>query len=88
MLKFRVQIKGMKQLYRVFFVMGIMVLVGYIHNRPQSTTKEVVKQKKLAEMVANADYDLLRTADPISGNIPSGALMRAFNSFSSNCSSV
>lgn len=80
MLKFRVQINGMNQLYRVFFVIGIMILVGYIHNRPQSATEEVVKQKKLAEMVANADYNYLRTADPVSGNIPSGALMRAFYS--------
>ncbi|MFZ1593295.1 MAG: hypothetical protein WAT27_14475, partial [Chitinophagales bacterium] len=70
----------MNQLYRVFFVIGIMILVGYIHNRPQSATEEVVKQKKLAEMVANADYNYLRTADPVSGNIPSGALMRAFYS--------
>ncbi len=78
MLKFRVQINGMNQLYRVFFVLGIMILVGFIRNRPQSGPEVVVKQKKLAEMVANADYDYLRTADPVSGNIPSGALMRAF----------
>ncbi|MBK9455459.1 MAG: hypothetical protein IPO24_07645 [Bacteroidetes bacterium] len=70
----------MNQLYRVFFVIGIMILVEYIHNRPQSATEEVVKQKKLAEMVANADYNYLRTADPVSGNIPSDALMRAFYS--------
>lgn len=35
--------------------------------------------KKLSEMRANAEYDHLRTADPSSGEIPSGALMRAFN---------
>lgn len=39
----------------------------------------VFENEELEEMVANAEFDILRTADPATGKIPSGKLMAAFN---------
>ena len=64
------------RIFTSLFSIALVWLVTVSQEREQQSQPE---QKKLAEMKANAAFDLLRTADPATGKIPSGALMAAFN---------
>jgi|GEM_PF-1108778 len=68
--------KRITGLLLLIFVIGLSVYIGTQSAAPSPLQP---KHKKLEEMKANAAFDILRTADPNTGKIPSGAVMHAFN---------
>lgn len=62
------------------FIIGLSI---FIRTHSVTYTTTIPQHRKLDEMKANAAFDILRTADPASGKIPSGAVMNAFNSLKS-----
>ncbi|MFI5172435.1 MAG: WD40/YVTN/BNR-like repeat-containing protein [Chitinophagales bacterium] len=61
-------------------LISTLILVSIIYfSSPVENIFNEEDENELSEFVANAEFDLLRTADPSTGKIPSGAVMKAFN---------
>jgi len=71
----------MNKVYLGGFCIAVLFLSLYFYQAPydKKATEEEDEEDELNEFRAAFEFDLLRQADPHTGTIPSGAVMRAFN---------
>jgi len=60
------------------FLATILLITGVYFLLPTDKNNTLVKDPEVLGSKANVGFDLLRTADPNSGKIPSGAIMKAY----------
>ena len=60
------------------FIVTALLIIGIYFTGPINKSNQKVKVRESSGSKANVGFDLLRTADPYSGKIPSGAIMKAF----------
>ena len=68
--------------FNIYIATLLLLSIIYFSSDQQNILINSI-ENEYTEFAANAEFDLLRTADPETGKIPSGAVMKAFNELKS-----